>query len=95
VISNYLLMHGLMNYGFRKEAREIAAETVSMLLRDLRVHGCMHENYQPDTGEPARCERLVGWNLLAEHMQEEAETGSDPTSLTDWLLPGEAASGGK
>jgi hypothetical protein len=95
VISNYLMMHGLMNYGFRKEARELAAETVSMLLRDLRLHGCMRENYQPDTGEPARCERLVGWNLLAEHMQEETETGSDPTSLTDWLLPGEAASGGK
>jgi hypothetical protein len=91
-ISNYLMMHGLMNYGFQPEARELAAKTVSLLLRDLRVSGSMHENYQPETGDPARCERLVGWNLLAEHMQEEAQTGSDPTNLTDWLLPGEAPS---
>jgi hypothetical protein len=55
----------------------------------------MSENYQPETGEPARCERLVGWNLLAEHMQEEAQTGSDPTNLTDWMLPGEATPGRK
>ncbi|MGA3328949.1 MAG: trehalase family glycosidase [Terriglobia bacterium] len=95
VVSNYLLMHGLMNYGFQREAREIAAKTVSLLLRDLLVHGCMSENYQPETGEPARCERLVGWNLLAEHMQEEAQTGSDPTNLTDWMLPGEATPGRK
>jgi putative isomerase len=95
VISNYLMMHGLINYGFQKEGRELAAKTVSLLLRDLRVSGSMRENYQPETGEPARCERLVGWNLLAEHMQEEAQTGSDPTSLTDWTLPGEAASGQK
>jgi putative isomerase len=92
VISNYLIMHGLMNYGYEKEAREIAAKTVSILLRDLRVSGGMRENYNPETGEPAASERMVGWNLLAEHMQEEAEKGIDPTTLTDWTLPGERAS---
>jgi putative isomerase len=95
VISNYLMMHGLMNYGFTKEARELADKTMSLLLRDLRANGYMRENYQPETGNPARCERLVGWNLLAEHMQEEAEKGIDPTQLTDWLLPGETATGKK
>jgi hypothetical protein len=95
VISNYLLMHGLMNYGFEKEARELAAKTVSVLLRDLRVSGSMKENYHPETGLPATGERLVGWNLLAEHMQEEAEKGTDPANLTDWTLPGERAFGQK
>jgi putative isomerase len=82
VISNYLIMHGLMNYGYGKEARDLAERTVTLLVRDLHATGGMNENYNPDTGEPAAGGHFLSWNLLAEHMIEEAEKGTDPTALS-------------
>lgn len=81
VISNYLLMHGLENYGYKKEAIQLANETVSLLVRDLHATGGMNENYNPETGAPDAAGHFVSWDLLAEHMQEEAQSGSDPTAL--------------
>jgi putative isomerase len=81
VISDYLLMHGLMNYGHTAEAQEVARKTVALLLRDLRATKGMNENYNPDTGEPAANGQFISWNLLAEHMLEEASAGTDPTRL--------------
>ncbi len=79
VISNYLLMHGLDNYGYKKEAIQLANETVSLLVHDLHATGGMNENYNPETGAPDAAGHFVSWDLLAEHMQEEAQSGADPT----------------
>ena len=81
VISNYLLMHGLMNYGHGKEAQEVAEKTVRLLVRDYHASGGMNECYNPDTGEPTAGGHFLSWNLLAEHMIEEAEKGTDPTAI--------------
>jgi putative isomerase len=81
VISNYLVMHGLMNYGHRNEAREIAEKTVRLLVRDYHASGGMNECYNPETGEPTAGGHFLSWNLLAEHMIEEAEKGTDPTAI--------------
>ena len=81
VISNYLMMHGLMNYGYAKEAQEVARKTVGLLLKDLRATKGMNENYDPDTGAPAANGMFISWNLLAEHMLEEAQGGTDPARL--------------
>jgi len=81
VISNYLLMHGLINYGYKREARELAEKTVRLLAHDLRATGGMNECYNPDTGEPAAGGKFLSWNLLAEHMVEEAEQGNNPAAL--------------
>lgn len=81
VISNYLMMHGLLNYGYKSEARELASKTVRLLVDDLKIHGGMNECYNPETGEPAAGGKFLSWNLLAEHMIEEAETGKDPAAL--------------
>lgn len=82
VLSNYLLMHGLENYGYRREAVQLAHETVDVLLRDLRSTGGMNENYRPESGEPAAAGHFVSWDLLAEHMLDEAESRADPTALS-------------
>jgi putative isomerase len=82
VLSNYLLMHGLENYGYKKEAVQLAQETVDLLLRDLRKTGGMNENYNPETGAPDAAGHFVSWDLLAEHMLEEAQSGADPTALS-------------
>ncbi len=44
----------------------------------------MNECYNPDSGEPAAGGKFLSWNLLAEHMLEEAETGSNPAALDDF-----------
>ena len=81
VISNYLVMHGLMNYGFYEPAETLARETVDLLVRDLKATGGMNENYNPDTGVSAAAGKFVSWNLLAGHMVEEAKSRTDPTAL--------------
>ena len=81
VISNYLLMHGLMNYGRGKEAQELAEKTVRLLVRDYHTTGGMNECYNPDNGEPTAGGHFLSWNLLAEHMLEEAGKGTDPTAI--------------
>jgi putative isomerase len=81
VISNYLVMHGLMRYGRLAEARQLAARTVNLLVSDIKLTGGMNENYDPDNGAPAAAGHFVSWNLLAEHMQDEADKGLDPTAL--------------
>ncbi len=81
VISNYFLMHGLMNYGFNPQAEELARKTVDLLVKDLKATGGMNENYNPDTGAPTSAGNFVSWDLLAEHMNEEAQSRTDPTAL--------------
>ncbi|HUI42712.1 MAG TPA: trehalase family glycosidase [Terriglobia bacterium] len=81
VISNYLVMHGLMNYGFDAPARELAQKTVDLLVADLKTTGGMNENYGPDTGTPLAGGKFVSWDLLAEHMAEEAKADTDPAAL--------------
>jgi neutral trehalase len=81
VLSNYLVMHGLAHYGYRVEARQLAERTVRLLVRDIRTSGGMNENYNPETGVPAAAGHFVSWNLLAEHMIQEAMTGVDPTGV--------------
>jgi putative isomerase len=81
VISNYLLMHGLINYGYRKHARTLAEETSNLLVRDLEKTGGMNECYNPENGAPAGAGHFLSWDLLSEHMVQEAETGADPTAL--------------
>jgi hypothetical protein len=75
-------MHGLMNYGFNQPAEELARKTVDLLVKDLKATGGMNENYNPDTGAPAAAGHFVSWDLLGEHMIEEAKAQSDPTALT-------------
>jgi putative isomerase len=81
VLSNYLMMHGLLNYGRKAEAIELADKTEQLLVADFRETGGMNENYNPETGAPDAGGHFVSWNLLAEHMKEEAASGSDPTAI--------------
>ena len=81
ILTNYLLMHGLMNYGYPKQAIQLARNTQNLLIRDLKATGGMNECYNPGTGKPEGDGHFVSWDLLAEHMLEEAQTSHDPTAL--------------
>ncbi len=84
VISSYLMMHRLMNYGYLDQARKFATETDDLLRRDLEQTGGMNECYNPDDGRPLAGGHFVSWDLLREYMVEEAEKGVDPTALNPW-----------
>lgn len=81
VISNYLLMHGLMNYGYHQQAVDLAHTTVRLLVDDLRRTGGMNECYNPETGAPVAGGHFLSWDLLGEYMVQEATRGADPTAL--------------
>jgi neutral trehalase len=80
MISNYLMMRALLNYGYRPQALALARETTDLLVADFRKTNGMNECYDPETGAPAANGLFVSWNLLAEHILEEARTGADPTA---------------
>ena len=79
VVANWQLMHGLLGYGYRDEARELAERIVGLLARDVEETGGMHENYDAERGVGLWSPSFGSWNLLAARMIEEAETGHDPT----------------
>ncbi len=71
---NYFTFKILLNYGFNKEAKELAEKTGKILLSDFKKTGGMHENYDAETGEPLAAPNFVSWNLLVSGMLEKAET---------------------
>lgn len=89
VVSNYLIMHGLMNYGYTKQAKQLAERTQELLVNDLEKTGGMNECYNPESGKPLAGGHFVSWDLLGEHMVEEAEKDLDPTALKPLQLSGQ------
>lgn len=77
-IANYMYMHGLLNYGFQKEAIELAKRISKLVLEDIKTTGGMHENYDAETGEPLAAPNFVSWNLLVTNMLEEAVNNKNP-----------------
>ena len=66
--ANYLVFRGLINYGFKEEAREIAEKTILLLGRDFERFGALHEYYLPENGEPVLNKGFQNWNFLVLNM---------------------------
>lgn len=64
IVSNYMVWKGLVKYGFTEDAKELAEKTVILLGRDFERFGALHENYLPDSGEPALNKGFQNWNHL-------------------------------
>lgn len=69
-ISNYMVFDGLVNYGYIKEAKELAQKTITMFGKDIEINGNMHEYYDPETGEGVNNPGFQNWNLLSINMFE-------------------------
>ncbi len=67
-ISNWMCFRGMVDYGFKKEARTLAEKTVVLMGRDIINCGEMHEYYHPDTGEGVNNQGFQNWNLLVNNM---------------------------
>ncbi len=67
-MTNYMVFRGLVKYGFRKDARQLALKTVRLFGQDLETSGALHEFYHPDTGEPIMTKGFQNWNFLVLNM---------------------------
>ena len=67
-IANYMVFRGLADYGFKREARQIAEKTIALFGEDLSRGGVLHEYYHPDTGQPIINPGFQNWNYLVLNM---------------------------
>lgn len=64
IVANYMAYEGFKNYGFVKEAKELAIKTITLLGEDLEKNGEFHEYYDGDTGLGVRGKGFQSWNFL-------------------------------
>lgn len=67
-IANYMTFRGLVKYGFKTEAQELAEKMVTLFGRDVERFGAFHEFYQPENGEPVMNIGYQSWNNLILNM---------------------------
>ena len=77
-LSNYMLAHGMAQYGFKDEARAIALDVAAVNWRSVQADGGMFENYHPETGKGLWAKGLFSWNILADGLADEVRDGTQP-----------------
>ena len=82
--TNYMIFHGLLQYGYREAARELASRTYRMA---LEVNPVTREFYDAETGAGEGLARFWGWSSLAYAMPLEVELNYDPTDLDAPIRP--------
>jgi alpha,alpha-trehalase len=82
-IATYIYVQSLMNYGYEKEAREIAEKVIKLCIQDIQKSGGMHENYDAETGEPLAAPNFVSWNLLLVDVLNQIDRKENPFKITE------------
>jgi len=82
-IVNYLYMHGILRYGFQKEAIAIANNISDLVLADIDRTGGMHENYDAETGLDLAAPNFISWNILVRNMLAEAVGSANPFEIEE------------
>lgn len=76
VPNNYFTFQALRHYGFTKEAGILADRTVDVLANCLKTQGSFSENFNSETGKPLYATHFASWNLLADTMHDDLESGN-------------------
>ena len=71
IVSEYICFRALLDYGYVEEAAELCRKVLAMLGEDLRKTGCLHEYYNPFTGEGIMNGGFLNWNILILNMTGE------------------------
>jgi glycogen debranching enzyme len=82
--ANYMIFHGLLRYGFKEPARELAISAFRMAL-DLNEN--TREYYDSDSGSGNGMNPFWGWSSLAYVMPLDYVNGYDPMDLTGEIRP--------
>lgn len=75
-----MVFHGLMNYGYQTEARELATRTYDLVYKQNKA---TREYYNAENGEGYGRNPFYGWSTLAYLMPLEWELQYDPTRITE------------
>lgn len=81
--TNYMIMHGLINYGYTEYAEELAYRSMNMALAEPDTR----EFYNSETGSGMGLNPFWGWSTLLYFMPLEFELGYDPTDPQSEILP--------
>lgn len=76
VPTNYMVMHGLMDYGYHDLAEFIAYKTKELILKSGD-----REYYLTESGEGTGLNPFWGWTLLGYYMEAEAKAGYNPMDI--------------
>jgi len=84
VPTNYIIFHGLMQYGFNDAARQLALKTFQMALDENPV---TREYYDSDTGKGNGMNPFWGWSALAYVMPLDQVAKYNPMDLHKSIEP--------
>ncbi len=65
VLPNVLTVRALVNYGYCKQAIDLAERVLSAMIAGWKQTGTMYENYDAETGQPLWAPQFMSWNILA------------------------------
>jgi len=82
IVTNYMIMHGLMRYGYMAEAEQLAYRSFDLVMKNSETR----EYYNSETGEGIGLDPFWGWSTLAYFMPLEFEMGYDPSNLDSTAL---------
>ena len=82
--TNYMIFHGLIKYGFKDIARELAYRTFRMVIEENMV---TREYYNAETGAGIGQTEFWGFSVLGYVMPLELELGYNPTDLQRPVRP--------
>lgn len=74
---NYYTVHGLQNYGYKREAMDLAENTLNLIQKEG-----LREYYTSETGKGCGLDPFWGWTITALFLKMEIEQSFDPTLLT-------------
>jgi len=78
--TNYMIMHGLIDYGYKEIAQQLAQKTLNLVFKKNEV---TREFYNGETGKGCGLKRFWGWSSLAYIMPFELEMNYNPTQLAN------------
>jgi putative isomerase len=84
VPANYMIFHGLLQYGYKESAKELAIKSFRMAL-DMNKN--TREYYDSDTGKGNGMNPFWGWSALAYIMPLDYANSYDPMDLTGKVKP--------
>jgi hypothetical protein len=79
---NYMVCHGLVKYGYKKIAIDLAYRTFDLVLRNKNTR----EFFNSETGDGFGCNPFYGWSTLGYFLPLELEMGYDPTDIDNKQL---------
>lgn len=77
---NYMIAHGLMRYGYKDIARQLAVKTFGMALDKNPV---TREYYNAETGAGIGMDPFYGWSSLSYVLSLDYDLNYDPTDLSN------------